>query len=257
MGAVKKFIRLVCLRTGRFGHLYATFGTPNSWDWAEFQRRRGHDIGEGTTINPGAQLMDDHGLLRIGRNCSISYASFVTHSGGDRVIRDVWSLDVNSSRPIVVGDNCIIGCNATIMYGVTIGNDCVIGAGSYVCRDVPAGTVMRPLEAVPVGTTKDYVERLRRRVNSGRLMTPPVAPSGKRDRERPRFVLPGRQTLVRFAFAFGAGAMLVPSPFFNDGPPHYFTTSPVEPLEPVNRLLHVRHLPDSRSGNVEVHLSAR
>ena len=213
MEPLKKLVRAVCLRTGRFPRLYFTFGNPTAWDWAEFQRRRGHDIGEGTSVNPAAQLMDDYGLLKIGRNCSISYASFVTHSGGDRVIRDVWGVEVNSSRPIVVGDNCIIGANVIIMYGVTIGDNCVIGAGSYVCRDVPAGTVLRPPEAVPTGTTEDYVARLKRRSSANREMQAAKPPLPTKRSLSTR--LPGWQTCFRYAIVFGAGAVLVPSPFLN------------------------------------------
>ena len=34
-----------------------------------------------------------------------------------------------------------IGCNVTVIGGVTIGNDVVIGAGSVVTHDIPDGTL--------------------------------------------------------------------------------------------------------------------
>lgn len=193
-------------RTGRFGHVYKLIGAPCGWDWADFLRRQGHIIGEGTTVNPGAQLMDP-GLVRIGRHCSISYANFVTHSGGDRIIRERWGQAVNSSRPIVVGDNCIVGCNVTIMYGVTIGDNSVIGAGCYVSRDVPAGTVMKPPESMPACSTEDYVRRLAARTGR-REPTEPAAASAPR-----ALAIPG--WLWRLGLAFGMGALFVPSPFFD------------------------------------------
>lgn len=118
-------------------------------------------IGKNTTINPAAVFMDK-GMVSIGDNCSISGVVFVTHSGGDRVIKNHWGVSVDSGlgRRIVVGNNVTIGASVTVMYGVTIGDNCVIGAGSYISRDVPAGTVTRPPEAAHAGKTDDYVARL-------------------------------------------------------------------------------------------------
>lgn len=39
--------------------------------------------------------------------------------------------------PIVIGEDCWIGSNVTILGGVKIGNGCVIGAGSIVTKNIP------------------------------------------------------------------------------------------------------------------------
>lgn len=36
------------------------------------------------------------------------------------------------TAPIVIGNNCFIGCNSLILKGVVLGNNCVVGAGSVV-----------------------------------------------------------------------------------------------------------------------------
>ena len=70
----------------------------------------------------------DKGMVSIGDNCSISGVVFVTHSGGDRVIKNHWGVSVDSGlgRRILVGNNVTIGASLTVAYGVTIGDDCVI-----------------------------------------------------------------------------------------------------------------------------------
>lgn len=42
---------------------------------------------------------------------------------------------------IVIGDDCWIGANVTILVGVTIGHGCSIGAGPVVKRDIQALSV--------------------------------------------------------------------------------------------------------------------
>lgn len=44
---------------------------------------------------------------------------------------------IEYAKSVVIGDDCWIGGNVTIMAGVTIGKGCTIGAGSVVTKDVP------------------------------------------------------------------------------------------------------------------------
>ncbi len=213
MDFARRAVRSLCLYTGRCERLYLRCLGYDYALWADWLRRnRGMRIGPNTSINPKAVLMD-WCLLTIGSNCSISACTFVTHSGGDRVIRNAWRRHVDSQRPIVVGDNTTIGINVTIMYGVTIGNNCVIGAGSFVSRDVPAGTVMRPPEAVCSGTTDAYVQRLAAHTETRENAPADVEVRPGRAWGFPNLPIPG--WLIGVAVAFAAGALLVPSPFFD------------------------------------------
>ena len=72
--------------------------------------------------------------------------------------------DVDSSRwkhsahaPVVVGDNCWIGRNVSIMKGVTIGENCVIAANSVVTKSIPANCIVAGNPAKVVKTNIDTI----------------------------------------------------------------------------------------------------
>lgn len=46
------------------------------------------------------------------------------------------------ARPVIIGDNCWIGANATILGGVVIGDGAVVAAGAVVTRDVAPRTLV-------------------------------------------------------------------------------------------------------------------
>ena len=47
-----------------------------------------------------------------------------------------------TSAPIIVGRDCWIGSNVTILKGVTIGDNTIIGAGCLIRNDIPANSVV-------------------------------------------------------------------------------------------------------------------
>jgi len=46
------------------------------------------------------------------------------------------------TRPIEIGKNCFIGCNALILKGTRLGDNCVVGAGAVVCGKFEANSVI-------------------------------------------------------------------------------------------------------------------
>ncbi|RZJ86585.1 MAG: sugar O-acetyltransferase [Brevundimonas sp.] len=61
--------------------------------------------------------------------------------------------NLETARPIVIGDDVWIGGGAIVLAGVTVGDRSVIGAGAVVTRDVPPDVVV-------VGNPARVVKRL-------------------------------------------------------------------------------------------------
>ncbi len=53
---------------------------------------------------------------------------------------DLYSL-ANKSGPVIIGANCWIGANVTIVGPVRIGNNVIIGAGAFVKNDLPESSI--------------------------------------------------------------------------------------------------------------------
>lgn len=51
-----------------------------------------------------------------------------------------------TSKEVVIGNNCWIASNVTILAGVYIGDNCVIGANCLIYKDIPEGTVVKHKE---------------------------------------------------------------------------------------------------------------
>jgi acetyltransferase-like isoleucine patch superfamily enzyme len=157
---MQRAVCALCEAAGRGELVYKTLGKPDFLRYANWLRKRGVRIGDNTTVNSAAVIYcgDEH-TIQIGRDCSISIVEFVTHSGGDRLMREWSHLPINSSRGIVIGDRCVIGSGAMIGPGVVIGDDCIVGFGTIVRKSLPSGVVVTGNPATVVGTTKAYRER--------------------------------------------------------------------------------------------------
>lgn len=47
-----------------------------------------------------------------------------------------------AAKPIVIGENCFIGCNAIVLKGTVLGAGCVVGAGAVVSGTFEANNVI-------------------------------------------------------------------------------------------------------------------
>jgi acetyltransferase-like isoleucine patch superfamily enzyme len=83
--------------------------------------RKGIEIGENTAIGGNTKILDNdfHPIEAETRNKLL-----MDKNGGDS--------DLIPAKPIKIGRNCFIGCNAIILKGTELGDGCVVGAGAVV-----------------------------------------------------------------------------------------------------------------------------
>ena len=99
-------------------------------------------IGENVFFNHFCSLNALAGI-EIGNNCIFGanvqiYDHNHKYSDQDRPINSQGF----SKGKVVIGENCWIGSNVTILKGVTIGNHCVVGAGCTIYKDLEANSLI-------------------------------------------------------------------------------------------------------------------
>lgn len=110
-----------------------------------FHYGRHTKIGKCTFFNFNFTCQDD-GAVTIGEHCDFGPNVTITTAMHPYLPNERLALRCPDgtekrlcwAKPVVIGDNCWICANVTILPGVTIGEGCVIGAGSVVTRSIPA-----------------------------------------------------------------------------------------------------------------------
>jgi len=93
--------------------------------------RKGIEIGENTAIGGNTKILDNdfHPIEAETRNKLL-----MDKNGGNS--------DLVPAKPIKIGKNCFIGCNAIILKGTELGDGCVVGAGAVVSGKFEANSVI-------------------------------------------------------------------------------------------------------------------
>ena len=123
------------------------------------------EIGDGSSVWPSAVVRGDFSSIRIGANTHIEDGC-VVHTGEPLTIGD----DVTAGHGVVihcrrVGDNVLLGNNATILDGAEIGSFSIVAAGAVVTPRtvVPEGSMVRGVPATIEPIDPSRLERLRQR----------------------------------------------------------------------------------------------
>ena len=120
------------------------------------------EIGEGSSVWPGAVIRGDYGRVIIGKGTNLQDNSLV-HSDIYLEIGDVLSVThgavIHCSR---VGNNVMVGVNAVLLEDSVIGDNCVIGAGSVVLPNciVPPNSVVVGVPGRIMPLKDELVERI-------------------------------------------------------------------------------------------------
>ena len=121
------------------------------------------EIGENSNIWPGAVIRGDIAKITIGKNTSIE-DNCVVHSATGIIIGD--NTIVGHGAVIhckKIGNNVLIGNNATVLDDAEIGDYCIIAAGSVVAPETkfPAESLVMGVPAKVKGKLsqkqKDYI----------------------------------------------------------------------------------------------------
>ena len=61
---------------------------------------------------------------------------------------------------IIIGDNCFIGENATLLYGITLGNNIMVAAGAVVTKSFDkSGIIIAGNPARVIGDWETYQKK--------------------------------------------------------------------------------------------------
>lgn len=99
----------------------------------------GNNVGMSSTCLWAYNSIKIGNYVQIGANCTIIDSD--CHDLRSDFRRLPIHEQVLVSKPIVIEDDVMIGCNCTILKGVVIGKGSVIGAGSVVSKDIPCNCI--------------------------------------------------------------------------------------------------------------------
>ena len=111
-------------------------------------------LGKNVSLHRWSYLSADGGLV-IGDDVAIGHGTTILtteHTFKNKSIPIKYQPI--EKIPVKIGSNVWIGCNVTVLAGVTIGSRSVVGAGAVVTKSFPEGSVI--LAGVPARVIKSF-----------------------------------------------------------------------------------------------------
>lgn len=96
--------------------------------------------------------------IEIGSNTAIAYGVTIITSANPDPHNLLFKKYGRTHSPVIIGNNCWICANVTILQGVSIGECCVVGAGAVVTEDIPPYSLAVGIPAKVVNTFHDLEE---------------------------------------------------------------------------------------------------
>jgi len=105
-----------------------------------------------TGLNPNIYIHNFH-HTHIGNNTRIASGVAIISSNHNN-----YNVSIQDEhKDINIGKNCMLGCNAVILPGVTLGNNTIVGANSVVTKSFPKGYCV--IVGNPAKKVKDLKEK--------------------------------------------------------------------------------------------------
>ena len=122
---------LIIKRTSKVGLINVTFALAG----ASVDNRV--EIDEGISISNSCRFAlenTDHAAVYVGKDNMWSSSIVVRASDGHQILDRKTGRVVNTARPVIIGDNCWIGSNATLLKGVVLPDHTIVGQSAVVTR---------------------------------------------------------------------------------------------------------------------------
>jgi len=132
---------------------------------AEFWKTDLGYVGNSVQIFHKVSFGSEPYLIEIGDFTKITYGcKFITHDGGLYVLRNMYENAEGACiyGKIIVGKNCFLGNDVTILPGVTIGDNCVIAAGAVVTKSIPDNSIAAGIPCKVLRSIDEYYERAKK-----------------------------------------------------------------------------------------------
>ena len=119
------------------------------------------EFGEGNYFCP-FKIPTEPQNIKIHNNVYVtSGVSFITHDISNAVLSkiDGGSDTYFYQGDIEIFDNCMIGANSILMFGITIGPNSIVGAGSVVTKSVPPNSVVAGNPARVICSLDEFIAK--------------------------------------------------------------------------------------------------
>ena len=120
------------------------------------------EIGENSSVWPGAVIRSDNGKTTIGKNTNIQDNTLI-HGDQDARIGDGVTLGHGVvCHAKLIGDNCLLGNGCTVNDGAEIGELSIVASGSVVLEDVkiPANSLVVGIPGKVHGPTAERHQQM-------------------------------------------------------------------------------------------------